>query len=79
MLPKRTRLFAKDYVLDIVEVEYREKLYYYTIHDRLNGEIVTLGHERTMERAQAAALFTFRALTGIELTFEGSEGASAAS
>lgn len=78
-MPKRTRLFAKDYVLDIVEVEYREKLYYYTIHDRANGEIVTLGHERTMERAQAAALFTFRALTGKDLTFESAEDASAAS
>ena len=79
MLPKRTRLFTKDYILDIVEVTYRQRLYYYTIHDRTTGEIVTLGHERTMERAQAAALFTFKAVMGKELVFEAADDASAAS
>ena len=78
MLPKRTRLFAKDHILDIVEANYGEKLYYYTVHSRSTGEILTLGHERTMERAQAAAIFSFRALTGSDLTIERADDASSA-
>lgn len=76
MLPKRTRLFAKDYILDIVETHYEEKLYYYTVHSRTTGEIFTLGHEKTQEMAQAAALQTFRNLTGEDLVFEKGEGNS---
>lgn len=77
-LPKRTRLFAKDYILDIVEADYGSTLYYYTVHSRTTGEIFTLGHETTYQLALAAALYGFRTLTGQDLEFEEVKDRSAA-
>lgn len=79
MPPKRSRLFAKDYILDIVEANDREDLYYYIVHNRVTGEIIALGHEETMDRAQATVNSTFRDLTGENLVFESVNEASAAS
>lgn len=74
MLPKRTRLLAQDYVLDIVEADYGQKLYYYTVHHRVSGEIITLGHELSMPLARASALRSFYDLTGNELILEEDDG-----
>jgi hypothetical protein len=78
LLPNRTRLFAKDFILDIVEASYGKKLFYYTVHNRATGEIVSLGHESSYERAHAAALYTFRHLTGEDLEFEQAKDQSSA-
>jgi hypothetical protein len=79
LFPQRTRLFTKDYILEIVDVDYGESFYYYTVHRRTTGEILTLGHERTYELAQRSAVRTLRELTGEDLSFERGDGAPAAS
>jgi hypothetical protein len=74
LLPKRTRLFSQNYILDIVEADYGQKLYYYTVHHRVSGEIVTLGHELSAGLARASALRSFHDLTGEELLLEEDDG-----
>ena len=69
MLPKRTRLTSGDYILDIIEAQYSEKLYYYTVHNCASGEIVALGHEQTFEDAQQAAEAAMRTILGHAISF----------
>lgn len=77
MLPQRTRLISGEYILDIIEAQYSEKLYYYTVHRRESGEIVTLGHESTFEEARTAAANAMQKLVGKPVEFgEASNGAS---
>lgn len=77
-MPKRTRLFSKDYILDIIEAPLEPGTFYYIVHSRSTGEIFTLGQENSLEMAQRAVDHTFRRLTGETLVFERADDQSAA-
>jgi hypothetical protein len=76
MLPQRTRLTSGDYILDIIEAQYAEKLYYYTVHHGTSGEIVALGHEQTFAEAIRAAEGAMKNILGHSISFATAEGAS---
>ena len=79
-MPKRTRFFSQDYILDIIEAPQEPGVFYYIVHSRSTGEIFTLGQEDSFEQAHRAVDHTFRRLTGQTLIFErGKEESSAAS
>jgi hypothetical protein len=75
MLPQRTRLHFGDYILDIIEAHYSEKLYYYTVHDGVSGEIVALGHESSFVDAQEAAETALTTMLGHPVQFSGASAA----
>lgn len=67
--PKRTRLLAGDYILDIVEVPRRRQPFTYLVHRRSTGEILTIGEALTFGQAERAAVWTVKQITGIDPGF----------
>lgn len=76
MLPQRTQLTSGDYILDIIEAQYTQKLYYYTVHNTVSGEIVALGHEQTFAEAQRAAEMGMQTVLGHAFSFAAANAAS---
>jgi hypothetical protein len=76
MLPQRTRLSSGDYILDIIEAQYTQKLYYYTVHNTVSGEIVAFGHEQTFVEAQRAAEIGMQTALGRAFSFAAANAAS---
>jgi hypothetical protein len=60
--PKRTRLLAGDFILDIVETG-SDRAFAYMVHRRSSGEILTVGDGETLEEAERAAVWTVRQIT----------------
>lgn len=62
--PKRTRLLAGDFILDIVETEDALQPFTYMVHRRSSGEILTIGEALTFLQAERAAVWTVKQLVG---------------
>lgn len=67
--PKRTRLLAGDFILDIVEVAGAQQPFSYMVHRRSSGEILTLGEALTFPQAERAAVWTVKQITGLDPGF----------
>ena len=76
--PKRTRLLAGDFILDIVEVAEAPQPFTYMVHRRSSGEILTLGEAATFAQAEAAAVWTVKQLVGSDPGFNFGEAAGRA-
>lgn len=74
--PKRSRLLAGDFILDIVEVADALQPFSYMVHRRSSGEILTLGEAPTFAQAEAAAVWTVKQLVGMDpgFNFESTAG-----
>lgn len=68
--PKRTRLLAGDFILDIVEVAEALQPFNYMVHRRSSGEILTLGEALTFTQAERAAVWTVKQITGSDPGFD---------
>lgn len=66
--PKRTRLLAGDFILDIVETG-SDRSFAYTVHRRSSGEILTVGDAETFEEAERGAVWTVQQITGSDPGF----------
>lgn len=62
--PKRTRLLAGDFILDIVETADAPQPFTYMVHLRSSGEILTIGEALTFPQAEKAAVWTVKQLVG---------------
>jgi hypothetical protein len=60
--PKRTRLLAGDFILDIVETG-SDRAFAYSVHRRTSSEILTVGDADTLEEAERAAVWTVQQIT----------------
>jgi hypothetical protein len=77
--PKRTRLLAGDFILDIVEVPEAAQPFTYIVHRRSSGEILTIGEALMFTQAERAAIWTVKQITGTDPGFSfDAEGVSAA-
>ena len=66
--PKRTRLLAGDFILDIVETNELQP-FSYLVHRRSSGEILTLGEALTFSQAERAAVWTVKQIIGTDPGF----------
>ena len=71
--PKRTRLLAGDFILDIVEVAGAAAPFSYMVHRRSSGEILTLGEALTFGQAEQAAVWSVKQLIGTDPGFDFTE------
>lgn len=67
--PKRTRLLAGDFILDIVEVAGARQPFSYMVHRRSSGEILTVGESLTFPQAERTAIWTVKQITGLDPGF----------
>lgn len=62
--PKRTRLLAGDFILDIVETAAALQPFTYMVHRRSSGEILTIGEALSFLQAERAAIWTVKQIIG---------------
>jgi len=77
VVPNRSRLFSADFILDVIEAEYEATVFYYMVHRRSSGEILTMGQENSREDAERQAIWSLQQLTGILVDFGSADSAAA--